>query len=289
MCAPAAADPAGPDVSWPLVGGGEPAPQSFPIRMGSPSDSTRDRGMVGGGGYFHATVHVAPRYEAPGNGKLYLALDDRRVWKDGVTNNEPGGLAVLGWEFALMDIGSPASRITQVRAYFDNGQIARSNSAGGVYELPIPDGARGLQRFEVDWAWRDNVRTLRFGAGLAPRHYEVLGLLAAVAGAALLRKKRWIAVRLMDDDKKPIPSARFRLRVPDGTLHDGRLDEYGFALVAYESPAASHPGVEEALDLIVRGVAARSAPCDVTFPDLESTECQSSGTSTLGATHLEEG
>jgi hypothetical protein len=290
---PAGADLQGPEASWPLVGGGEPAPRSFEISMGSADDSTRNRGMVGGGGYYHATVHVAPRYEAPGDGKLYIALDDRRVTKDGVLNNAPGGLALLGWEFALMDISSVASRITGVRAYFDNGRAvtgtnAGSTSGGGIYEFPVPSGAKGLSRFEVDWEWRDNRRTLEFGASLAPRRYELLGLLAAVAGASLLKRKRWLAVRLVDEEKKPIPREKFKVRMPDGTDHEGQLDEYGFALVAYDKPIP-HPGLEEYLDVVVQHAAEGGTACQVTFPNLDDDEVHEGGTATLASQRLEEG
>ena len=45
------------------------------------------------------------------------------------------------------------------------------------------------------------------------------------------RKKSWIEIELVGEDKKPIPGERYEITVPDGTVASGTLDEKGFARV----------------------------------------------------------
>ena len=61
-------------------------------------------------------------------------------------------------------------------------------------------------------------------------------------------KKHWIAIKLEDEEGKPIPGERYRITLPDGqTLAEGSLDEKGEAKV-------------ENID---------AGNCKVTFPDLD--------------------
>jgi hypothetical protein len=39
--------------------------------------------------------------------------------------------------------------------------------------------------------------------------------------------KKWIAIELVDQDKKAVPRARFKLKLPDGSVRSGRLGEDG--------------------------------------------------------------
>lgn len=266
---------------WPLVGGGEPSPQSFDATMGDPGDPTRNRGMVGGGGFYDARVTVAPRYEAPGDGKLYVALDGKRVTKEVVAQNDPGGLAYLGWAFALMDMDSPADRVTHVTANFDTGAAVSPLPSSNPLVFPIPAGARNLQSIVVDWQWRDNHETLTFAAGLERNHYLVLGLMAALGGTAMLRKKRWVAVRLVDTTGKPVPHEPFQVRYPNGVTVDGKLDPWGFALVYSYAPTLREGALAEALDAVVRGAVSSLPQPEITFPNLDAREWGASGTESL--------
>jgi hypothetical protein len=42
-------------------------------------------------------------------------------------------------------------------------------------------------------------------------------------------EKTWIAIELLDDQGEPVPFERYRLRLPDGTIREGRLDANGRA------------------------------------------------------------
>jgi hypothetical protein len=39
----------------------------------------------------------------------------------------------------------------------------------------------------------------------------------------------WLEIELVGEDSKPIPSARYQVRLPDGKVVDGYLDREGFA------------------------------------------------------------
>lgn len=74
----------------------------------------------------------------------------------------------------------------------------------------------------------------------------------AVARAA---EKTWIEIMLVDDDGAPVPGERFSLRLPDGTLREGRLDDEGRARVA---------GID-------------AGECEVRWPDLEDEAVEAAG------------
>jgi hypothetical protein len=62
------------------------------------------------------------------------------------------------------------------------------------------------------------------------------------------KKKSWIEIELVDQDKKPVPGEPYRITLPDGeTVAEGTLDEKGFAR----------------LDGIDPGT------CKITFPNLD--------------------
>lgn len=61
------------------------------------------------------------------------------------------------------------------------------------------------------------------------------------------KKKSWIEIELVGEDKKPIPGERYRITLPDGSVAEGTLDEKGFARVEGFEPGS----------------------CMVTFPDLD--------------------
>jgi hypothetical protein len=62
------------------------------------------------------------------------------------------------------------------------------------------------------------------------------------------KAQAWVAIELVGEDGKPIPGARYRLLLPDGSIREGRLDSRGTVHV----------------DGIVPG------QCKVSFPDLDA-------------------
>ena len=62
------------------------------------------------------------------------------------------------------------------------------------------------------------------------------------------KKKSWIEIELVDQDKQPVPGEPYRITLPDGeTVAEGTLDEKGFARV---------DGID-------------SGTCKITFPNLD--------------------
>ena len=41
-------------------------------------------------------------------------------------------------------------------------------------------------------------------------------------------KTSWIEIKLLDKDGQPVPGERYRILLPDGSVDEGTLDEYGF-------------------------------------------------------------
>jgi type VI secretion system secreted protein VgrG len=60
-------------------------------------------------------------------------------------------------------------------------------------------------------------------------------------------KTDWIEIELVGEDDKPIPGARYRMTLPDGSVDEGTLDGKGFVRVVGFEPGS----------------------CEVTFPDLD--------------------
>jgi hypothetical protein len=59
--------------------------------------------------------------------------------------------------------------------------------------------------------------------------------------------KKWIGIKLTDDDGNPVPGARYDVKLPDGTTRSGRLGPDGTAYVR----------------------AIPEGDCEVTFPDVD--------------------
>ena len=167
---------------------GNPEPQSFDVFAGNADASTANRGMIGGGGYYHATVTIAPRYEVPGDGTVKIILDGERVTAKTIQRQDPGGLALLTWSFDLMDMDSPARLVKRVTARFDGASVTSDTAGAQTYVFKIPAGSTRLEGFVVDWAWLKNEQSLQF-KGDAPvgggwRNWALA--LAALALAAFL-------------------------------------------------------------------------------------------------------
>ena len=81
----------------------------------------------------------------------------------------------------------------------------------------------------------------------------------AMAGAAPGRpmiapcQATWIEVRLVDDDKRPVPNQRYRIRLPDSSIMEGTLDAEG----------------KVRIDGIIAG------QCQVSFPDIDEKDHKS--------------
>ena len=61
------------------------------------------------------------------------------------------------------------------------------------------------------------------------------------------KKKSWIAIKLVDEEGKPVPDEEYRIVLPDGTTIEGDLNKWGFACVRGIDPGT----------------------CQVTFPGLD--------------------
>lgn len=68
----------------------------------------------------------------------------------------------------------------------------------------------------------------------------------------------WITIQMVGEDDEPIVGERYRITLPDGSVHEGRLDGEGLARF--------------------RGIEA--GQCEVTFPDLDQEAWGPIGTST---------
>jgi hypothetical protein len=51
-------------------------------------------------------------------------------------------------------------------------------------------------------------------------------------------KNSWVEIELVDDNDEPVPGARYRVTLPDGSVDEGTLDAKGFARVAGFEPGA---------------------------------------------------
>ena len=62
------------------------------------------------------------------------------------------------------------------------------------------------------------------------------------------KKKSWIEIEMVDEDKKPVPGEKYKITLPDGeTVAEGTLDDKGFARVDGIDPGT----------------------CKITFPELD--------------------
>lgn len=61
------------------------------------------------------------------------------------------------------------------------------------------------------------------------------------------KKTAWIELELVDEADEPVPSEKYEIKLPDGSLKKGTLDGNGFARVDGIEPGS----------------------CEITFPDLD--------------------
>jgi hypothetical protein len=63
-------------------------------------------------------------------------------------------------------------------------------------------------------------------------------------------EKTWVEILLLDDTGKPVPGQKYRIKTPDGVLHEGTLDDTGKARVGDLDPGS----------------------CDISFPEIDGGE-----------------
>ena len=95
-------------------------------------------------------------------------------------------------------------------------------------------------------ALRDTRADVRAPAGAPETHATELAPSATRPDAV----KTWVTIRLVDDDTppRPVAGARYRIRLPDGSLREGQLDEHG---------TAHYGGIDAGV-------------CEVSFPDYDA-------------------
>lgn len=115
-------------------------------------------------------------------------------------------------------------------------------------ELPDPTEAAAILRA----ALRDGVLVLARGEALQPGSAAPRAEAEAPASApppeTAAEVTTWIEVRLVDEAGEPVPDVRYRLKLPDGTVREGRLDARGLVHLRGVDPGA----------------------CEFTFPDLDA-------------------
>lgn len=70
----------------------------------------------------------------------------------------------------------------------------------------------------------------------------------------IVRQVSWIEIQLVDDKGLPVSGERYRVRLPDGRISEGRLDEQGKVRVSGAEPGK----------------------CRIDFPDLDKEAWQRS-------------
>lgn len=65
------------------------------------------------------------------------------------------------------------------------------------------------------------------------------------------KKKTWVSIELLDDEGKPLAGKKYRVKLPDGSVKEGTLDEAGKAKIEEIDP----PGT-----------------CKVSFPEIDGNE-----------------
>lgn len=151
-----------------------------------------------------------------------------------------------------VDLGLPpdAAIVEGASAGADGGRISRSKTwievelldeegapvSGAAYWVKLPDGevregrlgSTGRVYFgdldpgqcEIRWPELDAAAAVPEGDA------DSRGDGAAKAGGGL-RERTWIEVELLDDEGRPVPYERYWIKLPDGTVRQGRLDAEG--------------------------------------------------------------
>lgn len=91
----------------------------------------------------------------------------------------------------------------------------------------------------------DNIQAAKRAGGPPPRN--VVEASHNPSSPENKKKKDWIEINLVDEMGQPVPGERYKIKLPDGTVSEGTLDDKGHARVAGIDPGS----------------------CDITFPDRE--------------------
>ena len=155
----------------------------------------------------------AHRWSIPGGGGLALVLAERA---SGAREGRPGSHALLGY---LLD-AAPARALVAELGVVLGGSLAEDQSGlRRRVQAALESGrvcvVRGLDRE-------------RSVGGAAAREEAEEQALAPPPPSEV---KTWITIRLVDDSDPPraIAGARYRIKLPDGTVREGRLDASGIA------------------------------------------------------------
>jgi hypothetical protein len=62
--------------------------------------------------------------------------------------------------------------------------------------------------------------------------------------------KTWVGIAMVDDEGKPVPGQKYRVKTPDGVVHEGTLDAQGKAMISNLDPGN----------------------CEISFPDIDGKE-----------------
>lgn len=182
-----------------------------------------------------------------------------RTWMD---SSEPSG---DGWRAISRAEARSALEALGAAHRWDVRELA------AIHAKLFPHSLLGMRRTEpsVFWerAWPELVRAAETGLLrvhgreriLRSVRYEALD---KAAGGVVLgpapepvtpAEDFWIAIELVDEDGKPVPNERYRVRTPDGRIFEGTVDGQGKARVG-DLPSAGN--------------------CEITFPDLDGRDWQ---------------
>jgi hypothetical protein len=154
--------------------------------------------------------------------------------------------------------GNPMGKKSSFFKKSTGNEVAQSTGGGVVSH--VVQGKAYFQSYSMDVMIEDE-KTVRHADLLTHNHAAQPGNTPPVpwmstmspppsppsATVAELKDKKWIGIKLTDDDGNPVPGARYDVKLPDGTTRSGRLGPDGTAYVR----------------------AIPEGDCEVTFPDVD--------------------
>jgi hypothetical protein len=159
------------------------------IEHGNAKDPTTGRGMIGGGGFYHAIMGVAPTCEIINDSLLNIILNNGQMKYKVIERHDPGGLALLGWSFDLMDAENGPRYVKMVKVVYDSGEDSLAGN-GGNYTFVVPEGAGKLIRVEVSWEWFNNKTRFAWTTGSRFPWWTSLFLIPVIGAIYYFKKKK---------------------------------------------------------------------------------------------------
>jgi len=106
----------------------------------------------------------------------------------------------------------------------------KSGTAGTPVEPTEPDTAEDADeadpgKVSTVKAEQAQMKSGKYGSEKVKAHKP------ASDDAADEKKKSWVEIELKDDKNNPIPGEKFEVKLPDGSVSEGTLDEKGFARI----------------------------------------------------------